>query len=280
MKKTNKNYLYIAVVYAVMLFGAAYWYCTTDSDLIYTMENAEIENFKQSSIAISESNEDVLRRLDEAVKANPKFGEWKMKAEKIKQTAIHSTQILKDLEMKSTTNSLSQKDKQTALEAYKMLYDVSESIIEKREWKEYFAEKIFPIRKLTDLEGINTVLYLQAFQNLIAITTSQNLNYCLDKGTGHSCGSYDDPFRLVYQLEHTCVKAGEPIKGWIGLAKYSNLKISNLYVNGKPYPTVKGIALYKHPPQPAGKYPLVASCEVVVGDTTIAVRDTLYYMVR
>jgi hypothetical protein len=280
MKKTNKKHLYIAVVYAVMLFSAAYWYCTTDSDLIYTMENAEIANFKQSSIAISESNEDVLRRLDEAVKANPKFGEWKIKAEKIKQTAIHSTQILKNLEMKNTTNSLSQKDKQTALQAYKMLYDLSESIIEKREWEEYFAGKIFSVTKLANLEKTNTILYLQALQNIIVITTWQNLNYCLDKATGYiDCGYYD-PFRLVYQLDRTCVKAGEPVKGWIGLAKYNNFKMSNLYVNGKPCPTIKGVALYKHAPQPAGKYPLVASCSVEVGDTTILVRDTLYYTVR
>jgi hypothetical protein len=275
-----------ALAYGILLPLLVYIYCMPKNTHTQALAQQQAKVFGafgaelKTKIAVSKPE------LEEAIRQNPKYTEWLEKYSKLSEICKIARHDIDKIAKKQSFLGFRQTQTAAALDRIKVLNQDFLDFLDQKYWKDSkdWEERV---GSHTDFQAIkdNPSLFFLALQNHIDFLENAYLGYCMDKASGViNCFVPSFPYlSLDVQTESTCLREGDRLKGCLAaVSAYYHIdkNLRNLRINGKPYPTVKGIALYKHPPQPAGKYPLVASCEVVVGDTTITVRDTLYYTVR
>jgi hypothetical protein len=277
--KSKNTALYFAFAYAIVVLSTAYYYYKPDKNADIILENMSINTLQKSDIAISADNDYTILTMAQTVKSNPKFEHLLFRMKEVQAIADRGRAILAVLE--STNNhSLTQIQKDSALQTLKILYAVQEEVMDrdKTDWHN-FKKKIFDVDSFKNI-ATNKTLYLQALRNALMTTEYIFLHYYAESFC--SLVQYQPPYYAIEsQLENTCVREGESVKGWFGFSNEMNIRRADtININGKPFPTIKGIATYRTQPQAAGKYPLVITSNLRLRDTLIRVRDTLYYTVR
>jgi hypothetical protein len=276
--KSKNTALYFAFAYAIVVLSAAYYYYKPDKNADIILENMSINTLQKSDIAISADNDYTMLTMAQTVKASPKFALLLARMKQVRAVADRGRAILAVLE--STNNhSLTQIQKDSALQTLKILYAVQEDLMDRKtDWQD-FKGKLFDIDIFKNI-ATNKTLYLQALRNALMTSEYIFLHYYAESFC--SFVQYQPPYYAIEsQLENTCVREGESVKGWFGFSNEMNIRRADtININGKPFPTIKGIATYRTQPQAAGKYPLVITSNLRLRDTLIRVRDTLYYTVR
>ena len=278
--KIKNTALYFAFAYATVLLCAAYYYVQPNKNADERLESMVINTLQKSDTAIDEMNDYAMQTMAYYVKANPRFASLLTPMTHLRETAKNGRAILAGIESESKQNSLTQTQADSALQALKILYSVQEQAVyeNKRDWND--VKKKVPDINSFKVFAHHKTFYLQALRNALTAAEYIFLHYYSES----FCSRLEyQPARyaIASQLQNTCVKEGEQVKGWFGFIDAVNMRgIDTITINGKPFPTVKSIATYKAKPQAAGNYPLVVTSKFMVHDTLIHVRDTLYYTVR
>jgi hypothetical protein len=273
--KTKDTRLYFAIVYTIALFGVAYYYSAPNKNALALLEKTQISTFEKSDIAIGKGNDATLQSILETIKSVPRYTEPYTKAKYINNSADRLRAMITDLENQYNDNPVTQKER--ALQIVQMFYKKIEKTFEKNKHdRENFEDKLLNLDNLKKIKSAK--LYFQALRSTITSTEYDYLLYHL-----HECTRGDvkpDAYIIASQLENHCVKEGEFVKGWFGFGVINTSNNIEISINGKPFPTLRGTAIYKTKPQAAGKYPLVITSTFMVHDSLIRVCDTLYYTVR
>jgi hypothetical protein len=277
--------LVFAIAYAILLLGAAFYYCAPNIAMQKRLENSEKRVFDRLEKSMNILNISTLAAIKKNVFDRPHHISTENKALRFKNTTFIAKQKIADLQVRLAENSdLNQQEKDAAVSAYKTVLDSLKINLEAKEWV-YWKDKVLQIDKIQPLLN-SPALYLKAIQTSIFLVEVQFSNYALDRFTAFCGYSPDEAITTFLQCDNMHLKEGERLKGWLGFAKLDIVNSRDtIFINGKPQVLNRAMLIYKHAPQPAGRYPLIVTGNLkhfknIPFGGAYNLRDTLYYTVR